>query len=121
MSIVTLPQQAMYSSVGNGKADLYKVNKVPHGTLAHRWYHSDGMKMDRRINIYTPAGYEQSGNRKYPACSTCCMAWAVMKTECTTFGRAAQILDNLIAQGKAEPMIVVMPNGHAAMESSGTG
>ena len=34
------------------------------------------------------------------------------------FGRAAQILDNLIAQGKAEPMIVVMPNGHAAMEAA---
>ena len=38
--------------------------------------------------------------------------------EWTTFGRAAQILDNLIAQGKAEPMIVVMPNGHAAMEAA---
>ena len=50
--------------VGNGPADLYKVNKVPHGTLSHRWYHSDGLNTDRRINIYTPAGYEQSGDKK---------------------------------------------------------
>lgn len=103
--------------VGNGKADLYKVNKVPHGTLAHRWYHSDGMKMDRRINIYTPAGYEQSGDRKYPVLYLL-HGMGGDEDEWTTFGRAAQILDNLIAQGKAEPMIVVMPNGHAAMEAA---
>lgn len=46
-----------------------------------------------------------------------CMVWED-EDEWTTFGRAAQILDNLIAQGKAEPMIVVMPNGHAAMEAA---
>ena len=83
--------------------------------MAHRWYHSDGMKMDRRINIYTPAGYEQSGDRKYPVLYLL-HGMGGDEDEWTTFGRAAQILDNLIAQGKAEPMIVVMPNGHAAME-----
>lgn len=82
-----------------------------------RWYHSDGMKMDRRINIYTPAGYEQSGDRKYPVLYLL-HGMGGDEDEWTTFGRAAQILDNLIAQGKAEPMIVVMPNGHAAMEAA---
>ncbi len=75
------------------------------------------MKMDRRINIYTPAGYEQSGDRKYPVLYLL-HGMGGDEDEWTTFGRAAQILDNLIAQGKAEPMIVVMPNGHAAMEAA---
>lgn len=73
--------------------------------------------MDRRINIYTPAGYEQSGDRKYPVLYLL-HGMGGDEDEWTTFGRAAQILDNLIAQGKAEPMIVVMPNGHAAMEAA---
>lgn len=103
--------------VGNGQADLYKVNKVPHGTLAHRWYTSEGLQTDRRINIYTPAGYEQSGNRKYPVLYLLHGAGGD-EDEWVTFGRAAQILDNLIAEGKAEPMIVVMPNGHAGMEAA---
>ena len=51
--------------VGNGQADLYKVNDVPHGSLTHRWYESKSLGRDRRINIYTPPGYENSGE-KYP-------------------------------------------------------
>lgn len=103
--------------VGNGQADLYKVNKVPHGALTSSWYHSEGLKMDRRINIYTPAGYEQSGDKKYPVLYLLHGAGGD-ENEWVTFGRATQILDNLIAQGKAVPMIVVMPNGHAGMEAA---
>ena len=103
--------------VGNGQADLYKVNKVPHGTLSHQWYHSDGLKTDRRINIFTPAGYEQSGDKKYPVLYLLHGAGGD-EDEWVTFGRATQILDNLIVQGKAVPMIVVMPNGHAGMEAA---
>lgn len=44
--------------VGNGQADLYAVKEVAHGTLSHRWYHSDALNLTRRINVYTPAGYE---------------------------------------------------------------
>ena len=51
--------------IGGGQADLYKVKDIPHGTVAKRWYDSPGLGMDRRITIYTPAGYE-SGNEKYP-------------------------------------------------------
>uniref|UniRef100_S0DE28 Carbohydrate esterase family 1 protein n=1 Tax=termite gut metagenome TaxID=433724 RepID=S0DE28_9ZZZZ len=90
--------------------DLYSVNDVPHGTVARRWYDSPVMKEQRRITIYTPPGYEKS-SQTYPVFYLLHgsggdeEAWIAL-------GRTAQILDNLIAQGKARPMIVVMPNGH---------
>ena len=51
--------------IGGGRADLYKVNKVPHGTVAKAWYSSPSLGMDRRLTVYTPAGYQTSGKR-YP-------------------------------------------------------
>lgn len=102
--------------VGGGQADLYKVNKVPHGTLSHRWYESTGLGMMRRINIYTPPGYESS-QEKYPVLYLL-HGMGGDEDEWVNFGRATQILDNLINQGKAKPMIVVISNGHAAMEAA---
>ena len=102
--------------VGNGRADLYKVNDVPHGSLTHRWYDSESLGMDRRINIYTPPGYERS-NDKYPVLYLL-HGYGGDENEWVSFGRATQILDNLIGQGKARPMLVVMPNGHTAMEAA---
>lgn len=102
--------------VGGGKGDLYKVNKVPHGTVARRWYNSPGNEMERRITIYTPPGYETS-KEKYPILYLLHgmggdeEAWIAL-------GRTSQILDNLIAQGKAKPMIVVMTNGNVAQEAA---
>lgn len=90
--------------------DLYSVNDVAHGTVARRWYDSPTLKEQRRITIYTPPGYESS-KQSYPVFYLLHgsggdeEAWIAL-------GRTAQILDNLIAQGKAKPMIVVMPNGH---------
>lgn len=103
--------------VGNGQADLYRVNRVPHGTLSHRWYHSEATESDRRINVYTPAGYEQSADRRYPVLYLL-HGMGGDEDEWVTFGRATQILDNLIAQGRAVPMILVMPNGHTSMEAA---
>jgi enterochelin esterase-like enzyme len=103
--------------VGNGKADIYSVHNVPHGTLSHRWYHSNGLNADRRINIYTPAEYESSGNKKYPVLYLLHGSGGD-EDEWVNFGRATQILDNLIAQGKAVPMILVMPNGHTGMQAA---
>lgn len=102
--------------VGNGQADLYKVNNVPHGSLTHRWYESKGLGKVRRINIYTPPGYENSGE-KYPVLYLL-HGYGGDEDEWVSFGRATQILDNLIGQGKAKPMIIVMPNGHTAMEAA---
>lgn len=90
--------------------DIYSVNDVPHGTVARRWYDSPTLKEQRRITVYTPPGYENS-RQTYPVFYLLHgsggdeEAWI-------SLGRTAQIMDNLIAQGKAKPMIVVMPNGH---------
>ncbi len=88
----------------------YEVHDVPHGTLAHVWYDSPTLGARRRMSIYTPPGYEDSPKAKYPVLYLLHGsggdedAWSDL-------GRTAQILDNLIAEGKARPMIVVMPNG----------
>ena len=103
--------------VGGGLADLFKVNDVPHGSLHSMWYHSDGIGKDRRLNVYTPAGYETSTYRRYPVLYLLHGSGGD-ENEWVGFGRACQILDNLIAQGKAEPMIIVMPNGHAEMQAA---
>ncbi len=101
----------------NGQAsDLYKVADVPHGTVSKTWYSSPSLDTSRRLTVYTPAGYETSGER-YPVLYLLHgsggdeNAWSEL-------GRATQILDNLIAQGKARPMIVVMPNGNAGMDGA---
>lgn len=105
-----------YFIVPGGKADNYMVQDVPHGTVSRVWYHSATLGMDRRMSVYTPAGYE-GGKGKYPVLYLLHgmggdeEAWL-----CT--GRAAQILDNLIAQGKAKPMIVVMTNGNTKHQSA---
>ena len=102
--------------IGGGRADLYKVNDVPHGTVSRIWYNSPTLKKERRLTVYTPAGYETSGKR-YPVFYLLHgmggdeEAWIAL-------GRTSQILDNLIAQGKAEPMIVVMTNGNASQEAA---
>lgn len=102
--------------VGGGKGDLYKINKVPHGTVSRRWYESKGNGMSRRMTVYTPPGYE-ADKAKYPVLYLLHgmggdeEAWIAL-------GRTAQILDNLIAQGKAKPMLVVMTNGNVAQEAA---
>lgn len=98
------------------RADLYKINDVPHGTVSKVWYNSPSLGMDRRLTVYTPAGYETSGKR-YPVFYLL-HGMGGDENAWTELGRASQILDNLIAQGKAEPMIVVMTNGNAALQAA---
>jgi enterochelin esterase-like enzyme len=98
------------------QSDLYSVQDVPHGTVSRRWYDSPGLGMDRRITLYTPPGYETSEG-SYPVLYLLHgaggdeEAWA-------TLGRATQILDNLIASGRAIPMIVAMPNGNVIQDAA---
>ncbi|MDR7130641.1 enterochelin esterase family protein [Algoriphagus sp. 4150] len=102
--------------IGEGQAGLYRVKDVPHGTVARRWYDSPGLDMNRRLTIYTPPGYEQSKD-KYPVLYLLHgaggdeEAWIAL-------GRTAQVMDNLIAEGKAKPMIVVMPNGNVIQDAA---
>lgn len=102
--------------IGGDRADLYKVNKVSHGTVSKVWYHSDALDLDRRLTVYTPAGYETSGKR-YPVFYLL-HGMGGDENAWSELGRTAQIMDNLIAQGKAKPMIVVMTNGNAALEAA---
>ncbi len=102
--------------IGGDRADLYEVNDVPHGTVRRMWYNSPTLKMDRRLTVYTPAGYETSGKR-YPVFYLLHGAGGDEEAW-INLGRTSQILDNLIAQGKAEPMIVVMTNGNAWQQAA---
>lgn len=102
--------------IGGDRADLYEVNDVLHGTVRRMWYNSPTLKMDRRLTVYTPAGYETSGKR-YPVFYLLHGAGGDEEAW-INLGRTSQILDNLIAQGKAEPMIVVMTNGNAWQQAA---
>lgn len=98
------------------RADLYSVNSVPHGTVSKVWYESPELGLNRRLTVYTPAGYEKS-KKRYPVFYLL-HGMGGDENAWTELGRASQILDNLIAQGKAEPMIVVMTNGNAALQAA---
>ena len=86
----------------------YAVNDVPHGTLSLVWYPSPALKLTRRLYVYTPPGYE-TGRARYPVFYLL-HGGGGDEDAWTTLGRAPEIMDNLIAQGKAKPMIVVMTN-----------
>ncbi len=98
------------------RSDLYAIHRVPHGTVSKVWYYSETAGFDRRLTVYTPAGYETT-KAKYPVLYVLHGvggdedAWV-------TQGRATQILDNLIARGEAVPMIVVFTNGNISQEAA---
>ena len=89
---------------------LMDTRDVPHGAVASVFYFSQVLNATRRMHIYTPPGYE-AGNQKYPVFY---LLHGAMDTDDAwpSVGRACFILDNLIADGKVKPMIVVMPAGH---------
>jgi enterochelin esterase-like enzyme len=94
------------------ESDLYfQKNDVAHGTVTKVWYKSVVLGFQRRVYVYTPAGYE-GGTQKYPVFYLLHGAGGD-EDAWTNMGRTAQIMDNLIAQGMAKPMIVVMTNGNA--------
>jgi len=103
--------------IGGDPGDFYKVQNVAHGTVSRMWYDSPTLNMKRRLTVYTPAGYENNPKQRYPVLYLLHgaggdeEAWMAL-------GRASQILDNLIAQDKAKPMIVVMTNGNASQEAA---
>jgi enterochelin esterase family protein len=93
----------------------WEIADVPHGEVHHRFYHSGVIGDNRDYYVYTPPGYEQNARQQYPVLylfhgfSDDASGW-------TAVGRANVILDNLIAQGKAKPMIIVMTLGYGAPE-----
>lgn len=91
-------------------SENFEVNNVPHGTLAKVWYDSPSLGLTRRMYVYTPPGYEDS-TQSYPVLYLL-HGGGGDEDAWTSLGRANYILDNLIAAGKAKPMIVVMANGN---------
>ncbi|MBK6283252.1 MAG: esterase [Draconibacterium sp.] len=93
------------------ESEVYTVKDVPHGVLSKVWYPSPTLEKSRRMYVYTPPGYAES-TEKYPVFYLLHGAGGD-EDAWTTLGRTPYILDNLIAEGKAKPMIVVMTNGNA--------
>lgn len=91
--------------------DFYQIKDVPHGEVSSRYYYSKVTNSWRRLFVYTPAGYDGNPAKKYPVVyiqhggGEDERGWVVQ-------GKTDIILDNLIAEGKAKPMIVVMSNGN---------
>lgn len=99
--------------ITNGEnAEYYKTKSVPHGSMIKQWYPSAINQAERRLTVYTPPGYEET-KEKYPVLYLL-HGMGGDEDAWPTLGRVAQIMDNLIAAGKAKPMIVVMPNGHTS-------
>jgi enterochelin esterase-like enzyme len=90
---------------------VHSIQNVPHGTVSYRYYTSPELGA-RPVIIYTPPGYENDTKASYPVLYLLHGTTDVEETW-TKVGRANIILDNLIAQGKSKPMIIVMPYGRA--------
>lgn len=104
MSGVEVPEEGV---------DFYDIKKVPHGDIRNRIYFSKTTGTWRRLNIYVPAGYDKDKKSRYPVLyiqhggGEDERGWAVQ-------GKTDIILDNLIAEGKAKAMLVVIPNGNVS-------
>ena len=107
--ISTLSNIFIVSKNADDKGHLYSVNDVPHGTLSRVWYDSPTLGQQRRMTLYLPAAYD--GKKKFPVMYLL-HGHGGDETAWGDLGRASQIMDNLIAEGKCVPMIVVMPNGN---------
>ncbi len=96
----------------NGKTPLvHSLQNVPHGKLHYQYYQSKTLDTTRRLLVYTPPGFSPNGKTKYPVLYLIHGGSDTEETW-TKVGRANLIADNLIAQGKAVPMIIVMPYGN---------
>src|SRR5262249_11777052 len=95
--------------VPGAEAAFEDLQQVPHGDVRKVWYSSSTLGTQRRMHVYTPPGYD-GGTTRYPVFYLL-HGGGDEDSGWSTIGRAGFILDNLIAEKKARPMIVVMPNG----------
>ena len=98
--------------VPGDKPLLHEFTDVPHGTLHLHEYKSKATRSLRRLRVYTPPGYDAQGAVRFPVLYLF-HGSGDNEATWTDFGRVHLILDNLIAQGKAKPMLLVMTDGHA--------
>ena len=107
--ISTLSNIFIVTKGNDDKGHLYQVNNVPHGTLSRVWYDSPTLGQQRRMTIYLPPSYDRK--KEFPVMYLL-HGHGGDETAWGDLGRTSQIMDNLIAEGKCVPMIVVMPNGN---------
>jgi enterochelin esterase-like enzyme len=109
MSGIEIPEEGV---------DFYNIKNVPHGDVHSFWYYAASTGENRHAYIYTPPGYDKDSKKRYPVLylqhgmGEDRRAWSNQ-------GRANFILDNLIAEGKAKPMIIVMEDGGIAAGMGG--
>ncbi len=106
-------RQSSGLEVPDAALDFYDGKDVPHGDVHIHWYRAATTGQMRRVYVYTPPGYDANPKRRYPVLY---LQHGAGESErgWTAQGRANFILDNLIASGKATPMIIVMENGYAS-------
>ena len=107
--IASLSNIFIVTKSADDKGHLYQVNDVPHGTLSRVWYDSPTLGQQRRMTVYLPPSYD--GTKQFPVMYLL-HGHGGDETAWGDLGRTSQIMDNLIAEGKCVPMIVVMPNGN---------
>jgi enterochelin esterase family protein len=113
-NVTVFPNERFKNSLVDIPGDqllIHALQKVPHGAVSYRYYESTTLGTTRTLVIYTPPGFDASGKVKYPVLY---LIHGGSDTEETWFkvGKVNIIADNLIAQGKAKPMIIVMPYGN---------
>lgn len=98
----------------SGAPAVIEERRVPHGTIHVNVYDSPNLNTERMVYVYTPPGYE-AGKQKYPVLYLL-HGNGQIEASWTWTGRANVIFDNLLADGKIKPMVVVMPYGHVTRE-----
>lgn len=115
-NVEIFPNERFKSSLVDIPGDkplIHSLRNVPHGKISYRYYKSKTLGITGRFLIYTPPGYDDNENSEYPVFY---LISGTTDTDETYFkaGKTNFILDNLIADGEAEPMIIVMPYGNPA-------
>ena len=107
-----------YFIIDGETGGYYMDRDVPHGKVERVWYPSTMNNMaQRRMTVYTPPTYDEAEQDSFPVLYLLHGSGGD-ETSWTDYGRAAQILDNMIAAGTIEPLIVVMPNGNASLDAA---
>jgi enterochelin esterase family protein len=118
---VTSTTTSLFTVPGDAPA-FYDVQDVPHGEIRTVLYKSRSNGTTRELTVYVPPGYEDARNRRYPVLYLL-HGFANDHQSWHRYGRANDILDNLLAQKQIQPLLVVMPLGYggAAINGDGTG
>jgi enterochelin esterase-like enzyme len=90
--------------------EFYTIKNVPHGQLREIYFHSDSTSAERRAFVYTPPGYDQKSDQRFPVLYLQ-HGWGENEYGWGNQGRVPEIMDNLIAEGKTKPFLIVMTYG----------